>query len=119
MPVKSNPDNYLAVQRSLRRRLLSRSYLPWSEGRDLAAYLLLHLDDLQVAWRCSIEWPHHLMACARADGGFATLVDGIYRPGACEVIDAGIGIVSLAGVRVDNRHPTMQRLWSNRRAALA
>lgn len=115
MVLTPNPDDYVALQRGLRRRLLNQSAVPWAEGRDLAAHLLLNLDDLQASWRCTIEWLSRYLSCARADGGAACPADLVYRPGACEVFDENTAIASLKGVMVDNRHAGMQRLWHTRR----
>lgn len=114
MVLTPNPDDYIALQRGLRRRLLNQSAVPWAEGRDLAAHLLLNLDDMQSSWRCTIEWLSRSLPCARADGGAATPADPVYKPGAWETCDADTGIMSLKGVLVDNRDLAMQRLWRTR-----
>lgn len=119
MQLTPNPDDYMTVQRSLRRRLLNQACVPWAAGRDLAAHLLLHLDDTQASWRCAVEWLGRSLACARADGGMATPADNVYSPGTWETCDTGAGVVSLKGVRVDNQHPAMQRLWSARRTLVS
>ncbi|MET3497996.1 LuxR C-terminal-related transcriptional regulator [Variovorax boronicumulans] len=61
----------LDAQRQLRRRLLDRPPALHAnvDERDLAAHLLLYLDDRQACWHIALEWLRRKMGADRVDGG--------------------------------------------------
>ena len=61
-----------ATQRGLRTRLLDHSAIRDTPARDLAAHMLLSLDDLPSCWSIATNWPRIELGCQRVDTGFGT-----------------------------------------------
>lgn len=63
------------AQRELRQRLFEGSgAIRWRPGRELAAQLLLFLDDEQACWRIAAEWLRDRLDADRVDGGFGGFI---------------------------------------------
>lgn len=105
-------DELLTAQRALRRTLLdTHSTVAWAPARDLAAQLLLYLDDSPRCWQLSVEWIRRAFDVDRADAGLATPVQVVYRPAWVEDRDPDLDVPSLRGVEVDNRAGAADLLW--------
>ena len=64
-------DDFLRIQRELRARLFEGSAaIRWRPGRELAAQLLLYLDDVESCWRLTTEWLRDTLDADRVDGGY-------------------------------------------------
>lgn len=101
-----------AAQRRLRNRLLDRGMIRQAPARDLAAHMLLHLDDLPGCWSIATTWLRAELACQRVDTGFGRREAKDYFPGFAEAKDADYDVPSFGGGRaVDNRDPAMQAMW--------
>jgi DNA-binding CsgD family transcriptional regulator len=73
-------EHLLELQRALRGTLLDSSRIAWRPARDLAAHLLLHLDDTQVCWQLAVQWLRDAFDADRVDAGFASPWQATYRP---------------------------------------
>ena len=66
-----NEELVLAEQRVLRRHLFEgSSAIRWHPGRELAAQILVYLDDPQACLRMTVEWIRDLLDADRVDGGY-------------------------------------------------
>jgi DNA-binding CsgD family transcriptional regulator len=102
----------LAAQRQLRNRLLDRSTIRYRHARDLAAHMLLRLDDLPGCWSVATNWLRAELGCQRVDTGFGMCEAKDYFPGFAEAKDANFDVPSFGcGKAVDNRDVAMQAMW--------
>ncbi len=107
-------DELLAAQRELRGSLLdSRGAVAWTPARDLAAQLLLYLDDSTRCWQLSVDWIQRNFAVDRADAGLATPAQPLYHPAWVEARSAELDVPSLRGVEVNNRAGAAHLLWTS------
>jgi DNA-binding CsgD family transcriptional regulator len=103
----------LEVQRSLRRRLLDdRTTLPWRPARDLAALLLLHVDEPEQCWELTAEWLRELLDADRVDGGFVSPENLMYSPQA-ESVRASRYVPSVVGIVMNAQDPSIGHVWAN------
>ncbi len=101
-----------AAQQRLRNRLLDRSVIRHAQARDLAAHMLLRLDDLPGCWSIATNWLRAELGCQRVDTGFGLREARDYFPGFAEAKDADYDVPSFGdGRAVDNRDPAMQAMW--------
>lgn len=77
--VPMNSEDLLAAQRRLRGSLLDTRRAAMPGSNDLAAYLLLYLDDAEHCWRSALHWMRRTLDADRSDGGFAA-PGAVYRP---------------------------------------
>jgi len=64
-------QHFLHLQRQWRERLFEgENALRWRPGRELAAELLLYLDDPQSCWRLTTDWLRETLDADRVDGGY-------------------------------------------------
>lgn len=106
----------LAAQRSLRARLLDRPTVRYAPARDLAAHMLLSLDDLPKCWFLATTWLRDELRCHRVDSGFGTQQAADYFPGLSEAKNTDFDVPSFGGGKsVDNRDRVMQAMWLERR----
>lgn len=105
----------LATQQRLRMRLLDRAAIRQTRARDLAAHLLLHLEDLPACWSVGTNWLRAELGCQRVDTGFGQREAPDYLPGFAEAKDANYDVPSFGGRLVDNRDPAMQAMWLDAR----
>lgn len=101
----------LSLQRLLRAQLLDNGGVRYAHARDLAAHMLLHLDDLPGCWSLATTWLRAELGCQRVDTGFGVRVARDYMPGFAEAKDANYDVPSFGGKLVDNRDPAMQAMW--------
>ena len=106
----------LHTQRALRRRLFdSGEALRWPPGQDLAARLLLYLDDARACWTMTAHWLQDLLGADRVDAGPGGFIDRTGGPRAyravAEVCRHGTGWPSVLGVAVDAAQPELRALW--------
>ena len=105
-----------AVQRRLRARLLDRGVIRYAHARDLAAHMLLHLDDLSGCWSIATNWLRAELGCQRVDTGFGMREARDYFPGFAEAKDTNYDVPSFGGGKaVDNRDIAMQAMWLDSR----
>ena len=116
MATAADADEILETQRSLRHRLLkSGAAVGWRPARDLAAHMLLELDDASACWGLAVEWIRNATSSDRADGGYATPSQTIYRPGFAEALSSDFIVPSLRDVRVNNWDNGVRLLWHSSR----
>lgn len=107
-------EGFLQAQKALRSQLLDdRNTLPWQPVRDLAAHLLLYLDDPGQCWRLTVEWLRDLLDADRVDGGFALPTQAMYSPQA-EATRPGRTVPSLVGEPMNVQDPSVAGVWAAR-----
>ncbi len=108
-----------ATQRRLRTLLLDRGVIRYAHARDLAAHMLLRLDDLPGCWSIATNWLRAELGCQRVDTGFGIREAKDYFPGFAEAKDANYDVPSFGGGRaVDNRDIAMQAMWLDPRPVI-
>ncbi|MEM8980498.1 MAG: helix-turn-helix transcriptional regulator [Pseudomonadota bacterium] len=103
------------AQRQLRRHLLESSNIRHKPARDLAAHMLLHLDDVTACWSIATRWLRDRLNCQRVDTGFGRPEDKEYFPGFSEAKTSDYDVPSFGGFAVDNRDPIMRAMWAGSR----
>ena len=106
-----NAEHLVAAQRELRTRLLDRGHVTWQPARDLAARLLLHLEDPQFCWQFAAQWLRDSLDADRVDGGFAGPEHHVYRPQA-EARRATREVPSMLGASIDGTDRGLRFVWS-------
>jgi DNA-binding CsgD family transcriptional regulator len=101
----------LSAQRYLRAALLDKPAVRYKPARDLAAHMLLHLDDLADCWSVATMWLQAELACHRVDTGFGSPAARDYFPGFAEAKASDHDVPSFAGRPVDNLDDMMQAMW--------
>lgn len=92
-------DVVLSTQRRLRVQLLDcASAIAWSPARDLAAHLLLSLDDTEACWRMSVEWLRDAFDVDRVEGGAFEASTGTYALGRAQARRKDVYIPSVRGI---------------------
>jgi DNA-binding CsgD family transcriptional regulator len=99
----------------LRAALLDRPFVRYKPARDLAAHLLLHIDDLAGCWSIATNWLRAELGCHRVDTGFGVQTAANYFPGFAEAKSSDYDVPSFAGRPVDNRDAMMQAMWRDER----
>jgi DNA-binding CsgD family transcriptional regulator len=107
-------EHLLELQRELRGRLLDRRQIAWRPARDLAAHMLLHLDDAECCLQLSVQWLRDAFDADRVDAGFGSPRDVIYRPQA-EALRSTRSVPSMVGARIDAADGGVQGVWASRR----
>jgi len=110
-------EHFLELQRDLRASLLGRSQIAWRPARDLAAHLLLHLDDAEFCLQFAVHWLRDAFDADRVGAGFASPRQAIYRPQA-EALRPTRPMPSMTGAPIDATDTGVQRVWSSARVAL-
>jgi DNA-binding CsgD family transcriptional regulator/GAF domain-containing protein len=118
----NDDDDILQVQRALRRRLFEGdSAMRWRPGRELAAQLLLYLDDPQACWRITTEWLRDILDADRVDGGFGGYVGATGKPRdyvvMAEAQRRSMPLPSVLGLRFNAANPGIRAVWSDVGAA--
>lgn len=108
----SEEIDVLGAQRMLRRGLLDDPNIRHKPARDLAAHMLLQLDDLSKCWNIATDWLRAELNCQRVDTGFGHAEAEKYFPGFSEAVNTDYDVPSFGGTAVDNRDPIMQAMWS-------
>ncbi|WP_429132216.1 helix-turn-helix transcriptional regulator [Ensifer sp. 4252] len=95
----------------MRTQLLDRPFIRYGPARDLAAHMLLRLDDLEACWSLATNWLRKELECHRVDAGFGAPHARTYLPSLAEAKDANYDVPTLGGSAVDNHDPIMQAMW--------
>ncbi len=95
----------------MRAALLDRPVVRYKPARDLAAHMLLHIDDLTTCWSIAANWLRAELGCHRVDTGFGVQSAVEYQPGFAEARSQDYDVPSFAGAAVDNRDAMMQAMW--------
>jgi DNA-binding CsgD family transcriptional regulator len=111
-------DDILRIQRDLRRRLFEGpGAIRWRPGRELAAQLLLFLDDPKACWRITTEWLRDTLDADRVDGGFGGFVCVNGRPRdyvvMAEAQRDSLQLPTVLGLRFDAANPGLRAVWAN------
>jgi DNA-binding CsgD family transcriptional regulator len=99
------------TQRRLRTQLLDHGAIRYAPARDLAAHMLLHLDDLPSCWSMATNWLRAELGCHRVDTGFGVRHARDYFPSFAEAKHLDYDVPSFGGMAVDNRDSAMQAMW--------
>ena len=99
------------AQRRLRTRLLDDKSVRYEPARDLAAHMLLHLDQLPSCWSIATNWLRAELGCHRVDTGFGVRQAKDYFPGFAQARHLDYDVPSFGGTAVDNRDAAMQAMW--------
>lgn len=115
-------DQLLRTQRLLRRRLFEGpTALRWRPGRELAAQMLLYLDEPQTCWTLATEWLRDTLDADRADGGYGGFVDadghGRSYVAAAEAVRRAMPLPSVRGICFDAADPAIRSVWRCEHAA--
>lgn len=105
----------LGMQRQLRTRLLDNAAVQDPRARDLAAHMLLQLDDLPACWSVATTWLRSELSCQRVDTGFGSSEANEYFPGFAQAKDPNFDVPSFGGTAVYNRDFAMQAMWRDPR----
>lgn len=105
-------EHLLALQRGLRGSLLEPSRVAWRPARDLAAHLLLHLDDAQACWQLAVEWLRDEFDADRVDAGFASPWQATYRPQA-EARRSTRQVPTMTDASIDVTDTGIQGVWAS------
>lgn len=122
-PHPMNDDAILQRQRSLRRQLFEGSgAIRWRPGRELAAQLLLYLDDPRACWQLTADWLRDTLDADRVDGGFGGYVDSSGAVHDYIVVSeaqrSSLPLPSVMGWRFDATDPGLSAVWSDAAPAL-
>lgn len=109
-------EELLATQRRLRGRLLDTRHAIMPGAADLAAHLLLYMDDTDRCWQLSLDWLRVQVDADRVDGGYAAPW-AVYRPSA-ESVRQDAAVPSSVGQAFDPADPAMRSVWSSPRAVV-
>jgi DNA-binding CsgD family transcriptional regulator len=110
-------EHLLELQRELRERLLTHRQIAWRPARDLAAHMLLHLDDANGCLELAVQWMRDAFDADRVDAGFGAPCDVIYRPQA-EALRSTRSVPSMVGAPIDAADGGVQRVWASRRVVV-
>lgn len=106
----------LDCQQGLRDRLLRRSQLSCGgSGRELAAEMLLYLDDPASCWSVLAKWLLTHTRAQRVDVGFGLSADYSYSP-KYEYVRTGSGMSSVIGMAMNARDSAISIVWSSEHA---
>jgi DNA-binding CsgD family transcriptional regulator len=105
-------EHLLEQQRALRGTLLDSSRITWRPARDLAAHLLLHLDDTQACWQLAVQWLRDAFDADRVDAGFASPWQAIYRPQA-EARRSTRAVPTMTDASIDVTDAGVQGVWAS------
>lgn len=108
-----NSDEMVQAQRRLRGGLLDgRQSAVMHGSSDLAAHLLLYLDDNERCWELTLEWVRRALDADRVDGGFASACGSVYRPQA-EAVRADLPMPTSVGAVFDARAVPVRSVWES------
>jgi len=113
-----NADELLRTQRALRRRLLDDPHaIRWKAVRDLAAEMLLHLDDPQWCWQMAMRWLQVELDADRVTGGRNEGLRAFYSPD-FESIRPSRPLPSIVGTRVSLADPMFVKVLRSDRTVV-
>lgn len=107
--------NVFERQRQLRMQLLDRKAIRQASARDLAAHMLLTIDDLPTCWSIATNWLRSELGCHRVDTGFGVAQSRTYYPGYAEAKNSNYDVPSFGNSSVYNFDPAMQAMWQSTR----
>jgi DNA-binding CsgD family transcriptional regulator len=113
----SHAEHVLELQRALRERLLSHRQIAWRPARDLAAHMLLHLDDANGCLQLAVQWMREAFDADRVDAGFGAPRDVVYRPQA-EALRSTRRVPSMVGAAIDAADDGVQDVWASDRVVV-
>lgn len=107
----------LDTQRRLRRRLFEGpDAIAWRPARELAAQLLLYLDDPAHCWQIAAEWLRETLDADRVDGGWGGWVGADGRSSGYVVLAEArrptLALPSVRGVCFDATDPSIRAVWA-------
>lgn len=108
--------SYLEVVQSTQLRLRDDLFgsprrIRWHPARDLAAHMLLFVDDPRRCSAIAVEWIRTDLDCSRVDTGLGAANGATYHPGFAESRDTQSELLSYAGAQVNNAVQAMQLMW--------
>lgn len=112
----------LITQRTLRHQLFEGPRaLRWRPARELAAQLLLYLDDPQACWRITTEWLRDTLDADRVDGGYGGFLDAAGQPSDYVVLAEAqrndLPLPPVLGLRFRAVDPSLRAVWAGRELA--
>lgn len=100
-------------QQTLRASLLdARGAISFAPARDLAAHMLLAIDDVTLAGNIAAQWLLERVQGERVDGNIGSPSDAVYVCGRWESALLGCDARSAKGTTLDNSDPGMRQLWN-------
>jgi DNA-binding NarL/FixJ family response regulator len=106
--------SYYSTQQAMRAWLLDiRSSISFAPARDLAAHMLLSINDLTQAGNIAAQWLQERLNAERVDGNMGCPADDVYRRGRWES-SVPQGVPSTKGSVVDNTDPGMRYVWDSK-----
>lgn len=112
----SYPEVVQSTMVRLRDDLLgSASRIRWRPARNLAAHMLLFVDDSKRCSAIAVEWIRGDLGCSRVDTGLGASSSATYVPGYAESRDPDAEVPTYAGTRVNNLADAMQLMWKTER----
>lgn len=113
-----DPSELLAAQRSLRDRILSGQVAGEKRNnRDLAAEMLLYLDEPQFCWAICARWLMTVTGADRMDAGFSNAQAACYRP-TFELVRVDVVLPRVLGAAMDARDPGIAGVWEATRVVV-
>ncbi|KNZ32859.1 MAG: hypothetical protein AD742_09100 [Methylibium sp. NZG] len=108
----SYPEVVQSTLLRLRDDLLgSTGRIRWRPARNLAAHMLLFVDDSRRCSEIAVEWIRSDLDCSRVDTGLGASGGEVYVPGYAESRDPDAEVPTYAGTRVNNTADAMQLMW--------
>ena len=112
----SFPEAVQSTQSKLRDYLLgSQGRIRWCPASDLAAHMLLFIDDSERCSAIAVDWIRSELGCSRVDTGLGHCSDTTYLPGYAESRDPNAEVLTYAGAHVNNTAQAMQLMWLSER----
>ena len=113
-----NDHDLLAAQRQLRRSMLDGpDAIRWRPARDLAAHMLLRLDEPDDCWRYAAAWLREAFDADRVEGGFGRPDDACFRP-QVEALRGDRDVPSSNGITMNTVDWGLHTLWNARGAVV-
>lgn len=110
--LSSYAEKVNSTQSLLRDYLLgSSNRIKSRPERDLAAYMLLFIEDSQRCSAVAVDWIRSELGCSRVDTGLGHCSDLSYFPGFAESRDPNAVVPTYAGATVNNTAKAMQLIW--------
>ncbi len=111
---------YLEVVQSTQVRLRddlfgSAGRIRWRPARELAAHMLLFVDDSRRCSAIAVDWIRGDLGCSRVDTGLGASGNAMYLPGFAESRDPEAEVPTYAGAHVNNTADAMQLMWKSDR----
>lgn len=108
-----SPDTLVQHQRRLRAQFFEGPHpLRWRPARELAAQLLLYLDDPTACWRLSSQWLRDTLDADRVDAGLGGTAGQDYVV-LVECQRPGLGLPSMLGRRIAADELGLRSAWAS------